>query len=262
VSTHADTVQQQFDPRSRAYLDSAVHASGPDLAHAERWLQKRGEARTAIDVGCGAGHLAFAMARHLHEVIASDPSPGMLATVADSARSRGLVNLSVSQAPAEKLPFGDDSFDLAGTRYSAHHWLELAPALAETRRVLRPGGALLVIDLLGDDRPLVDTHLQAMEVLRDPSHVRNRTAAQWHAAIEAAGFGVQEFARHPVRLDFAAWIARMRTPPEAEAAIRRLQRGAPTQVARALSLEEDGSFTVDTGVIVATPLNAQRCVAG
>jgi len=87
--------------------------------------------------------------------------------------------------------------------------------------------------------------------LRDPSHVRDRSAAQWHALLEAAGFSVVEFTRHPVRLDFETWTRRMRTPPETVEAIRRLQRGAPSQVQAALSIEPDGSFTAETGVFVA-----------
>jgi SAM-dependent methyltransferase len=155
------------------------------------------------------------------------------------------------EAGAASLPFAPGTFDLVGTRYSAHHWLDLDGSLSEMRRVTRPGGTLLVIDVVGDADPLVDTHLQAMELLRDPGHVRNRDAGQWRAAIVRAGFRLQQEATFPVRLDFAAWIERMRTPPETAAAIRRLQDGAPRQVIDALGIGEDGSFMVTTGLFAA-----------
>ena len=248
MRSHADAIQQQFDSRSQVYLASAVHASGPDLEQARQWLAELDRNASGLDVGTGAGHLAYAMARLLRRVVASDPSAGMLATVEQAARGRGHENLATCLAGAETLPFANDEFGVVATRYSAHHWLDLEAALAQMRRVLAPGGTLLVIDVLGDEDALADTHLQAMELLRDPSHVRNRSARQWRALIAAAGFDLHETMQHPVRLEFSPWIARMRTSPENVAAIRRLQQGAPRQVADRLVLEPDGSFTVQTGL--------------
>lgn len=249
---HADAIQQQFDSRSQAYLTSAVHAGGADLAQAASWVAALPGNIAGLDVGTGAGHLAFAMAGHLARVVASDPSRGMLATVANAARERGLANLTTCLAGAEALPFADGEFDLVATRYSAHHWPDLEGALAEMRRVLAPAGTLIVIDVLGAPDALADTHLQAMELLRDPSHVRNRTEQEWRALLAATGFELQESAGHPVRLEFSSWVARMRTPSGGIAAIRRLQQDAPRQVVERLAIEPDGSFTVRTGLFRAT----------
>ncbi len=176
----------------------------------------------------------------------------MLTTVAAAALERGHTNLTTCLAGGEALPFADGEFGLVATRYSAHHWFDLEAALAEMRRVLAPGGTLIVVDVMGAADALSDTHLQAMELLRDPSHVRNRTDREWRALIATAGFDVRETASHAVRLEFASWVARMRTPAENVAAIRRLQQGAPRQVVERLGIETDGSFTVHTGLFRAT----------
>jgi hypothetical protein len=55
-------------------------------------------------------------------------------------------------------------------------------------------------------------------------------------------------AQNPVRLDFAAWVARMRTPPEKISMIRALQSETPLEVREALAIEEDGSFSIQTGL--------------
>jgi ubiquinone/menaquinone biosynthesis C-methylase UbiE len=246
MRTHDQTVHDQFDPRAQAYLTSAVHAEGPDLAYAKRLVEPTSGA--ALDVGCGAGHLSFALAPAVARMVAVDPSPNMLATVAGAAASRGLTQIETQQANAESLPFADASFALVCTRYSAHHWIGLPAALREMHRVLQPGGHFLIIDVLGADDALVDTHLQALELLRDPSHVRDRTQQEWRSLLDAQGCVLLEQARWPIRLAFTAWVERMHTPQERVAVIRSLQLAAPREVQQALALEPDGSFSVQTGL--------------
>jgi len=249
MRTHEQTVQSQFDPRAQAYLTSAVHAAGPDLTRARELVgQAVPAAALALDIGCGGGHLSFTLAPHVARMIALDPSPGMLAAVSKAAAAKGLSGIEVRQANAESLPFEDRSFDLVSTRYSAHHWTRLPEAVREVARVLAPGGHALVIDTLGHEDPLVDTFMQSIELLRDPSHVRNRSVAEWRSLLQAAGLAELEHAEWPTRLEFASWVERMHTPADRVAVIRSLQEGAPREVREALEIGPDGSFTIRTGL--------------
>lgn len=250
---HADQIRQQFDPQARAYLHSTVHAQGPDLEAAVALLAPRlPAAARALDVGCGAGHLGFALAPLARGgLVALDPLPGMLEVVAGEAARRGLAQLRTQRGDARALPFDDAAFDLVATRYSAHHWPDVPAALREMVRVLKPGGWLLLIDVLGGETPLVDTHLQAIELLRDASHVRDLDRGEWRRAFAAEGLALVHEAAWPLRLQFDTWIARMRTPPERVAAIRVLQQGAPAEVRAALAVEADGSFSATTGLLLA-----------
>ncbi len=259
MRTHDDAIRDQFDPQAQAYLTSTVHASGQDLERARLLVHATiPPTATLLDVGCGAGHLSFALMSSFAQVIATDPLPGMLATVAAAASERGLTRIETLQGGAHALPFIDGRFCVVASRYSAHHWRDLPGAMRELRRVVKPRGYLLMIDQLGDESPLVDTHLQTMELLRDPSHVRNRSATQWRELISRAGFQLLEEDAWPLRLDFDSWVARMRTPPDSVAAIRRLQTGAPREVGDGLDLEPDGTFTSRTGLFwaQATPIGA------
>jgi SAM-dependent methyltransferase len=256
MRSHDQTVVAQFDPQAQAYLASAVHAAGPDLAQAAQQVLQLPARISMLDVGCGAGHLSFALAPYFEHVLATDLSPSMLETVRTTAVQRALPQIAVRQASAEALPFPDGSFDLVCSRYSAHHWHDVPGALKEMRRVVRPAGMLLMIDLMGDESPLVDTHLQAIELLRDPGHVRDYSLSQWRGLLHEAGFELQHEAFWPTRLEFASWVERMRTPPVAVAAIRALLAGASREVRAGLAVEEDGSFMPRTGLFRARPAAA------
>lgn len=249
MRTHEQTVRHQFDPRAEAYLASPVHRAGPDLQHAEALVrQAAAPVSQALDIGCGAGHLAFALAPCVGRMVALDPSTAMLATVSSSAAERGLSQIEVRQGNAESLPFPDGSFPLVCTRYSAHHWTRLGTAVQEMHRTLAPGGHALIIDTVGADDELVDTYLQSLELLRDVSHVRNRTKSAWRSLLDTAGLEELEYREWPTRLEFPSWVARMRTPADRAATIRGLQDCAPREVREALAIEADGSFTIRTAL--------------
>lgn len=251
AKAHDEHVVQQFGARAAAYVTSAVHAQGEDL-QALATFAKDGAFARALDMGCGGGHASFTIAPHVGAVIAYDLSDDMLNAVAGEAAKRGLANLQTKQGNVENLPFADASFDLVVTRYSAHHWHNWPAALREARRVLNPGGAAMFMDIIAPPSVLCDTHMQAIELLRDTSHVRDYSAAEWTQALRDAGFAPGEPVLRRVRLEFASWIARMQTPPVYADAIRQLQKDASADVRAHFAIEDDGSFTLDQMSIAAT----------
>jgi ubiquinone/menaquinone biosynthesis C-methylase UbiE len=146
----------------------------------------------------------------------------------------------------ERLPFADDSFDLVVSRYSAHHWHDFEGGLKEARRVAKPGAPVVLMDVFTSGVALLDTHLQSVELLRDTSHVRNYTMAEWTEALARAGLNLKGARTWRLHLEFESWIARMRTPEVFTSAIRALQAGAPKEVRDHFAIKDDGSFTIDT----------------
>lgn len=249
--THERLIDAQFGPRAAAYVASPVHAQGADLDALEA-IARMATGGRALDLGCGGGHVAYRLSPFFEDVAACDLSPDMLAAVAATARERGLRNIRTCEAAAERLPFAARSFDFVATRFSAHHWGDLDAGLAEAHRVSAPGARAVLIDAVSPGRALLDTHLQAVEVLRDPSHVRDYTIAEWTAAAERAGFAVEAVRRQRIRIDFASWIERMRTPEINAQAVRALQAAASEPIRAHFAIEPDGSFHLDVMLLEAS----------
>ncbi len=240
----------QFGAKAANYLTSAVHATGADL---ERLKAMAGQLRPkrALDLGCGAGHVSFALAHGgAHRVTAYDPSLQMLEVVAHVAATRGLEQLIETCAgAAEVLPFEINTFDLIVTRYSAHHWASVPRALAECARVMASGGRMVVIDVLAPESPLLDTSLQVIEFLRDASHVRNYRASEWRAMYLVAGFGEPAIATWKLPIEFSAWIARIGTPADRIAALESVFSALPSEARDYFQVSPGRSFITDSAWI-------------
>ena len=250
-NTHENLVASQFGPQAAAYVASTVHAQGEDLVQMAEAVRGLAGARV-LDLGCGGGHVSFNVAPHVREVVAYDLSRDMLGAVAATARERGLANIATREGRVEALPFADAEFDIVMSRFSAHHWHGFAVALAEARRVLKPGGRAVFADAVSPAPGLLDTFAQAIELLRDPSHVRDYTVAEWRQALTEAGFAVGRVTPRRLRLEFASWIARMRTPEVHARAIRSLQACMAREVVDHFAIEPDGSFMLDCATIEAS----------
>jgi ubiquinone/menaquinone biosynthesis C-methylase UbiE len=241
-------VSQAFGASATSYLTSNVHASGEDLRHL---AEKIGSLPSGcvLDLGCGAGHASFAVSPVADEVTAYDMTPEMLLTVADEAARRGLGNITTRQGTAEQLPFQSATFDWAISRFSAHHWQGIGQALREVRRVLKPGGQVIFIDITGNESPILDTHLQAVELLRDGSHVRNYSGREWSQLFTETGFQSEITSRWRIPIDFQSWIKRINTPEHRAQAIRILWSEAPEEVRTYFAVGDDYSFELDALMI-------------
>ncbi|PPT18151.1 class I SAM-dependent methyltransferase [Xanthomonas arboricola] len=244
----SEHVAAQFGPQAQAYLHSDVHTQGAEFAELRAGLQGHCNGRL-LDLGCGAGHVSFQLAPLMAEVVAYDLSADMLEVVAATAAERGLTQVRTVQGAAERLPFETGSIDAVVSRYSAHHWSDLGQALREVRRVLRPGGIAAFVDVVAPGLPLLDTHLQAIELLRDTSHVRDYSVAQWLQTLGDAGLQVQRHHCQRLQLDYLSWVDRMRTPEVLRAAIRALQGAAVDEVREYFQIAADGSFSTDVLVV-------------
>ena len=221
-------VQAQFGPSAQAYVTSAGHAGGEDLERLVAWGRRCGAERV-LDIATGGGHTALAFAGFVPIVVATDLTLPMLQAARGFIGGRGAANVRFLASDVEALPFRDASFGVVTCRIAAHHFPAILPALKEVARVLKPGGSLLLQDILGhDDRELAAFILE-VEKRRDPSHVRALPQREWAAFLKAAGMTVIDEGMLSKVRAWEEWTGRMRMKPDAKTDLERYVLDAPTR---------------------------------
>jgi SAM-dependent methyltransferase len=156
----------------------------------------------AIDVGCGAGALALALAPLVREVVGVDRVPELL----ELARRRAPGNAQFVEADATSLPFEDAAFDLAGTLRTLHHVRRPELVVAELARVARPGGRVLVIDQLAPIDPLDAFPIDRFERARDPTHARLLPDVDLRGLFDANGLALLRSRQEEEKRELRAYL--------------------------------------------------------
>ncbi|MBI2080834.1 MAG: methyltransferase domain-containing protein [candidate division NC10 bacterium] len=230
----------QFGRQAAHYTTSRSHGSGDSLAVMVALAGLAGTERV-LDVATGTGFNAFAFAVSARGVVAVDLTAAMLGEARRLAAERAIANVTFVRAVAGALPFGDRAFDVTTCRIAPHHFPSVPAFLAEVVRVTRPGGRVVVGDTISPEDPVLAAWHNRVETLRDPSHVRNYTAAEWQAFAEAAGLtvaAVDNTCRS--RLTFGDWVTRGGTDPERVAALREAFAAPPPGAVAAFDLRGEG----------------------
>jgi ArsR family transcriptional regulator len=103
------------------------------------------------DLGAGTGTMAALMSPHVRRVIAVEPSPAMLRAAKNRIKSLDMQNVTLLSGRVESLPPEVDALDMALVSLVLHHVDDPGAALVDIFRVLKPGGFLLIVDLMPHD---------------------------------------------------------------------------------------------------------------
>ncbi len=201
-----DLIQQQFGANAEAYVNSKLHARGASLQRLLALVDPQPD-WDVLDIATGAGHTALAFAPLVARVVAADITPEMLVQAQKLALQRKLLNVETDTADAEALPYDNSSFNLVTCRIAPHHFGDIPLFAREAARVLQPGGLLAVVDNVVPPGPVGD-YINAFEKLRDPSHGRCLSIAEWQSVLRGAGFTVEHQETLGKEMPFDFWAKR------------------------------------------------------
>jgi SAM-dependent methyltransferase len=162
-------------------LAAQAERAGALAERVQRLLEPFAGDERALDAGCGAGALAFALAPRVGEVVGVDLDADLVA----AGRERAPVNVTLQEGDATALPFAYGAFDLTGCLRVLHHAARPERVVSELVRVTRAGGRILIVDQLGDADPLRGREVDVFERARDPSHTRLLPDVDSRALFEA-----------------------------------------------------------------------------
>jgi ubiquinone/menaquinone biosynthesis C-methylase UbiE len=231
-------VREQFAGSAADYVASTGHVAGRDLPRMVELVEPRPSDRL-LDVATGGGHVARVFGPLVGEVVIADLTPAMLAEAGAFLRSSGLEQLRSAVVDAEALPFRRAAFDVVTCRIAPHHFPRPDRFVAEVARVLKPAGRFALVDSTVPEGVL-GAFFNGFEKLRDPSHVRSLTFAEWSTLVAEAGLNLHTVERFPKRHDFDDWTSRARVDPPTRDTLVAMMRGAGLEAERAFRVEWDG----------------------
>lgn len=181
---HDLEIQSQFTQQAEPFLRRHAGSRNALLELMAECAEPRSE-DSVLDVACGPGIISCFFADRVSRVTGLDAVSAMLERARQLQAERGLSNIEWVQGQSGALPFRDASFDCVVTRFSFHHYLDPLAALREMKRVCKPDGIVLVTDVAPSKE--TQDRFNHWEILRDPSHTRALTHAEFISLGEATG---------------------------------------------------------------------------
>ena len=204
--SHEKVVRDEFARQAEAMAAAPVFTSEEVMGRFREALGSRPKGRV-LDLACGPGILSAALAPQTASLLGVDLTPEMIRLARERCRKAGLRNVRFLEGPAEALPFAPATFDDVVTRLSIHHFQAPHAVLREVRRVLKPDGGLILADTVSSADPSESELHNALERLRDPSHVRMLSEPDLLQVVTEAGFAVVSAKRWRQHRRFEEWAA-------------------------------------------------------
>lgn len=211
---HSEEIVDQFTRQAEQFAQSPGARNQEILDRILRMAQPR-PSDAALDVACGPGVLACALAKVVLHATGIDLTPAMLDQARKTQAEQRIDNVTWDEGDGAALPYDDASFHVVTCRFAFHHFSDPLAVLLEMRRVCRCGGRIVV----ADSAPATTQAdaFNAMERLRDPSHTRALPVEELTALFENARLPYPRIEQARLALELDSLLARSR-PRDGDAA--------------------------------------------
>jgi len=223
MEDHRHEIVEQFTAQAEGYAHAASIRAESALELLVGFAGAGAEDRV-LDVACGPGLVTCAFARVAREATGIDITPAMIEQAQEHAAESGVTNVRWRLGAVPPLPWPADSFEIVVSRYAFHHFDDPLAVLREMVRVCAPGGRVVVCDLA----PVPDRveAFNAMDSLRDTSHVRALTLDELRALFREAGLGEPRLTAYELEGELEALLARSHPVPGGADEVRRRFRAS------------------------------------
>jgi len=210
---HREAVQKQFAKTVEAFAKLAVRDTREVLAEKVEFAKPQ-PTDLALDVACGPGMLALALAPRVRFVRGIDLTEKMLRQARGFQLERRVSNVAFDCGEAEQLPYPDAAFDLVTCECSLHHMRKPEAALKEMLRVMKLAGRLFLTDTLAPESNTKFELHNRIESVRDRSHVESLRLTTFLALFEAHGLELTRQALKRRQRSFNHWMRRAGLEPK------------------------------------------------
>ncbi len=209
---HFSRVKEEFKRQAETLSIAPVFTDAGVLEQIRAAI-KPTRAMRVLDLGCGPGIVTAAIAPDVKEVIAYDLTPEMVDKARKKCEESGLKNVRFEVGSAEQLPFEKESFDCVVTRLTIHHFLDPHRVMNEVARVTRRSGKVVVTDVVSSENESEATLHNALEILRDPTHVRMLPTSEMLELLKSVGLRITSTVTWEMKRGYEEWI-RITNAPE------------------------------------------------
>ena len=243
MSDHLTRIRHEFSRQAEAMSAATIFTDEQILS---RIRDATGLTRhmRVLDLACGPGIVSEVLAHDAGDVIACDITPLMLTRTRRRCTDAGIGNVHCTLAQAEVLPFTNATFDAVVNRSALHHFSNPATVINEMVRVIRPSGRLVIVDVMSSEKAEESALHNALETLRDPSHVRMLPQSEILHQLAKSGVEIQSTLTWSNQREFDEWL-RITNAPERMAPLRIVMQAlARAGLKAGINLQPDGTSVV------------------
>ena len=221
MTSHTDIVVDQFTRQATPFANAASMRDEEALRLLVEFSHA-GAADTVLDVACGPGLVVGAFAKLVRHASGIDLTPAMIEKAREHAAALSLTNVDWHVGNVAALPFPDRSFSVVVSRFAFHHFVDPLAVLREMTRVATRPGRVVIADVAASDDPARAAAFNRMERLRDPSHTRALTLAEWRRLFADAGLPAPRETCYDVRGELEGLLATSFPAPDDLPVIRQM----------------------------------------
>lgn len=216
-------INKAFTEQAAGFESDKLHLSKQEYLDYTVKMTVPQKTDSVLEVAAGTCVCGRSIAPYADRVICLDATPAMLKVGKAECEKAGISNISFIKGFAEELPFLDSSFDIVISRLAFHHFAGVEEPFKEMVRVLKPGGKLVMIDMIVGDEALWD-EVDRIERMRDPSHVRDLTLAEMRNLYAANGISLKTQEQTNVPVSLEAWMELTKPDEKTKAKIRSMMQ--------------------------------------